>query len=147
MPGIDHAVLGQLTQAGGAAGNLFNLLDLLSGGTISNFSILAMGVYPYITAQIIIQLLIPIIPALERRMKENPREGQTLDGKVDRHPDHPDGALSAIGQINIFNQLAGGQSILVNWGFTGPNLLPTLATLLSDDRRHDVRHLAGSADL
>ena len=90
-----------------------------------------MGVYPYITAQIIIQLLVPIIPALERRMKENPREGQTLHGKMDDHPDRPDGALSAIGQINIFNQLAGGQSILGNWGFTGANLLPTLATLLS----------------
>ena len=64
----------QSRSMGGAGCSLFNLLDLLSGGTISNFSILAMGVYPYITAQIIIQLLVPIIPALDRRMKDNPRK-------------------------------------------------------------------------
>src|SRR5512143_1956096 len=76
VPGINRAVIQSIVQSPGAAGSLFGLLDLLSGGTISNFSILAMGVYPYITAQIIIQLLMPIIPALERRFKENPREGQ-----------------------------------------------------------------------
>jgi preprotein translocase subunit SecY len=59
---------------------------------MSNFSILAMGVYPYITAQIIIQLLIPIIPALEARMKEDPRQGRSWMEKWTIHPDHPDGA-------------------------------------------------------
>jgi preprotein translocase subunit SecY len=56
VPGIDQAVLSQLGQQQGAGSNLINLLDLLSGGTMSNFSVLAMGVYPYITAQIILQL-------------------------------------------------------------------------------------------
>ena len=65
VPGVNREVLQSLASGGGAGSNLFNLLDLLSGGTVSNFSILAMGVYPYITAQIIIQLLTPIIPALE----------------------------------------------------------------------------------
>lgn len=131
VPGINPTVLKSLATAGGAAGNLFNLLDLLSGGTVSHFSILAMGVYPYITAQIIIQLLVPIIPALERKLKEDPKGGQlwmerwTVIGTV------PMAALSAVGQINIFNQLAGGQSILVNFGFSGPALLPTLSTLSS----------------
>ena len=69
VPGINRAVIQSIATSGGAGANLFNLLDLLSGGTISNFSILAMGVYPYITAQIIIQLLVPIIPALERRIE------------------------------------------------------------------------------
>lgn len=131
VPGINQAVLGQLSRSGGAAGNLFNLLDLLSGGTVSHFSILAMGVYPYITAQIIIQLLIPIIPALEQRMKDNPRESQTFMEKWTVILTVPMAALSAIGQINIFNQLAGGQSILNQYGFTGAALVPTLATLLS----------------
>src|SRR5450756_737464 len=122
VPGIDPTVLKSLATAGGAAGNLFNLLDLLSGGTVSHFSVLAMGVYPYITAQIIIQLLVPIIPALERKLKEDPKGGQlwmerwTVIGTV------PMAALSAVGQINIFNQLAGGQSILVNFGFSGAAL-------------------------
>ncbi len=131
VPGINHTVLNSLAQAQGAAGNLFNLLDLLSGGTVSHFSILAMGVYPYITAQIIIQLLIPIIPALERKMKENPREGQSWMERWTVILTVPMALLSAIGQINIFTQLAGGQSVLINYGFTGTALLPTVTTLLS----------------
>lgn len=132
VPGINRAVIEQLATGGGAAGTLFNLLDLLSGGTVSRFSILAMGVYPYITAQIILQLLIPIIPALERRMKEDPRQAQSWMEKWTMILTVPMAALSAVGQINIFNTMAGGgQSILYNFGFTGANLIPTLATLLA----------------
>lgn len=131
VPGINRAALQSIASAGGAAGNLFNLLDLLSGGTVSNFSILAMGVYPYITAQIIIQLLVPIIPALERKLKDNPREGQKWMERWTVILTVPMAALSAVGQINIFNSLTGGQSILANYGFSGAALLPTLATLVS----------------
>jgi preprotein translocase subunit SecY len=131
VPGINHSVLSQLATTGGAAGSLFNLLDLLSGGTVSRFSILAMGVYPYITAQIIITLLIPIIPALERRMKENPKEAQTFQEKWTVILTIPMALLSAVGQINIFNSLVQGQSILNHFGFTGANLLPTTTTLVA----------------
>jgi preprotein translocase subunit SecY len=131
VPGINHTVLGSLSTAGGAAGNLFNLLDLLSGGTVSHFSILAMGVYPYITAQIILQLLIPIIPSLERRLKDNPREAQTWQEKWTVILTIPMALLSAIGQVNIFTQLAGGQQVLTHWGLTGDALIPTVAVLTS----------------
>ncbi len=131
VPGINREVLAALSQSGGAAGNLFNLLDLLSGGTVSNFSILAMGVYPYITAQIILQLLVPIIPALEAKMKENPREGRQWMERWTVILTVPMAFLSAIGQINIFNSMTGGQSILNNFGFSGAALLPTMATLIS----------------
>jgi preprotein translocase subunit SecY len=130
VPGVDQAVLKSLGTTGGAGGNLFNLLDLLSGGTVSHFSILAMGVYPYITAQIILQLLIPIIPSLERRLKENPREGQTWMEKWTVILTIPMAALSAIGQVNIFAQLAGGQAVLKHWGFTGANLVPSVTALV-----------------
>lgn len=132
VPGINRSVIESLATGGGVGTNLFNLLDLLSGGTVSRFSILAMGVYPYITAQIILQLLIPIIPALERRMKDNPRDAQSWMEKWTMILTVPMAALSAIGQINIFNTMAGsGQSILYHYGFTGTNLLPTLTTLLA----------------
>ncbi|MEM5776044.1 MAG: hypothetical protein AAGU05_13665, partial [Anaerolineaceae bacterium] len=122
-----------LSAAGGAGGQLFNLLDMLSGGTVSNFSILAMGVYPYITAQIIIQLLTPIIPALERKLKENQREGRKWMEKWTVILTIPMALLSAIGQINIFNSMAAqmGASSLMAFGFTGEHLLPTVTTLLS----------------
>lgn len=133
VPGVNREVLQTLSQGGGAGAGLFNLLDMLSGGTVSNFSVLAMGVYPYITAQIIIQLLTPIIPALERRLKENQREGRKWMEKWTVILTIPMALLSAVGQINIFNSLAmgGGQAPLMNFGFTGEALLPTISTLLS----------------
>ena len=71
VPGADKDVMAQILSAGGATGNLINILDLLSGGTVSRFSVLAMGVYPYITAQIILQLLTPIIPSRARRARSS----------------------------------------------------------------------------
>jgi preprotein translocase subunit SecY len=68
VPGVNREALAQIMAGGaaaGGAGTLVGLLDLLSGGTVSNFSVMAMGVYPYITAQIILQLLVPIIPRLQ----------------------------------------------------------------------------------
>ena len=130
VPGVNRALAAQLTQQTGAAGNLIGLLDLLSGGAVSHFSILAMGVYPYITAQIILQLLQPVIPSLERMMKDDPRAGQKWMEKWTMILTIPMALLSAIGQINIFNSQLGG-SILTNWGFTGVQLLPTVTAVIS----------------
>lgn len=132
VPGINREVIRSISEMGGAGASLFNLLDLLSGGTISNFSILAMGVYPYITAQIIIQLLVPIIPALDRRIKDNPREGRQLMERWTTLLTIPMALLSAIGQVNIFNSMATAGSILTfNFGLTGNSLMPTLTLLFS----------------
>lgn len=134
VPGIDREAIQRLAQVDNPARALFGLFDLLSGGTMSNFSILAMGVYPYITAQIILQLLIPIIPALEARMKDDPRQGRIWMEKWTIILTIPMAVLSAIGQINIFNSFAGQLglgSILQNYGFAGAALLPTLTTLIT----------------
>ncbi len=129
VPGINQAVLSQLANVQGAAGNLVNLLDLLSGGTISSFSILAMGVYPYITAQIILQLLGPIIPALERRMKENPTEYQKWQERWTVILTVPMALLSAIGQVNIFASLVQQPVSTVLAGFGGTEILRTVTPL------------------
>jgi len=132
VPGINRAVIASIFQQQSTASSLLSVFDLLSGGTLSNFSILAMGVYPYITAQIIIQLLVPIIPSLEKRMQDNPKEGRKLMEKWTVLLTVPMGALSALGQIQLFNQLTTGGSILnYQFGFSGGNLLPTLTTLIS----------------
>lgn len=129
-PGIDSAALAALQQRLSATGgNFFNFLDLLSGGTVSRFSLLSMGVYPYITAQIIIQLLIPIIPALQKRMEENPTEGRKWMEKWTYYLTVPMAALSAIGQINIFNSLT--TTPVLDFGFTGAKLLPSVTALLA----------------
>jgi len=132
VPGINRDVIASIFQQQSAASSLLGVFDLLSGGTLSNFSILAMGVYPYITAQIIIQLLIPIIPSLERRMQENPKEGRKLMEKWTILLTIPMAILSALGQIQLFNQLTTGGSILnYQFGFSGVSLLPTLTTVVS----------------
>ncbi|MBM3153134.1 MAG: preprotein translocase subunit SecY, partial [Chloroflexi bacterium] len=133
VPGIDGDALVQLTSSLASTGTFFDFLDLLSGGTVSNFSLLSMGVYPYITAQIILQLLVPIIPPLQRRMEEDPRQGRKLQEKWTYYLAVPMAALSAIGQINIFNSYANQAQInqIVAFGFTGTLWLSSLATLLS----------------
>jgi preprotein translocase subunit SecY len=103
---VDREALQAFFQAQGGQGGFIGFLNLLSGGTISNFSLLSMGVYPYITAQIILQLLIPIIPALQRRMQEDQREGRRWMEKWTYYLCVPMAMLSAVGQINIFNSLA-----------------------------------------
>ncbi|HOA21603.1 MAG TPA: preprotein translocase subunit SecY [Anaerolineaceae bacterium] len=130
VPGIDRATVAALTNLKGTQGNLINLLDVLSGGAVSNFSILAMGVYPYITAQIILQLLQPIIPALEKKMRDDPREGRIWMEKWTVILTIPMALLSAFGQINIFNQML-GSSIITNWGFTAGKLMPTLTAIFA----------------
>ncbi len=130
VPGVDRTALDQILQGGGAIGTLVGLLDLLSGGTVSNFSVMAMGVYPYITAQIIIQLLVPIIPALQKRMQEDPREGRKWMEKWTLILAIPMAALQAIGQINIFNASA-PVPVIPNFGFSGGNLLPTMTIIIS----------------
>jgi len=131
VPGVNREAIASIMGGGGAGSTFINLLDLLSGGTVSNFSVLAMGVYPYITAQIILQLLTPIIPAMQKRMEEDPREGQKWMEKWTIILAVPMAALQAIGQINIFTSLAGGTPILENYGWTGSDLLPTITVVLS----------------
>lgn len=131
VPGANPDVITQIMQGGGAQGNFINLLDLLSGGTVSNFSVLAMGVYPYITAQIILQLLVPIIPAMQKRMEEDPREGRKWMEKWTLILAVPMAALQAIGQINLFSQFTGGVPILDDFGLTGGNILSSLAVVAS----------------
>ena len=72
VPGVDLVTLSEQTQTEGIAG----LIDLISGGAFSRFSIFAMSVTPYITASIVIQLLGMIIPSLEQLTKEGGEEGR-----------------------------------------------------------------------
>jgi preprotein translocase subunit SecY len=129
VPGVDRAAIQQILGGAGSGQNLFNLLDLLSGGTVSNFSVLAMGVYPYITAQIILQLLVPIIPAFQRRMEDDPREGRKWMEKWTYFLALPMAAVNAIGQIALFRQYAQpGRDVLTYQ--LGLNL-PTVTTIIT----------------
>ncbi|MDK1027899.1 MAG: preprotein translocase subunit SecY [Anaerolineae bacterium] len=128
-PGVNPEALRAFSESASSQGTFLGFLDLLSGGTVSRFSVLAMGVYPYITAQIILQLLTPIIPALKERMQDDPREGRKWMEKWTYLLPVPMAALSAIGQINIINALA--PQPLIEFGLSGSALLPSITVLLS----------------
>jgi preprotein translocase subunit SecY len=131
IPGANRAAIASIISGGGAGGTFLGILDMLSGGTVSNFSVLAMGVYPYITAQIIIQLVVPIIPALQAKMEDDPQEGRKWMEKWTYIMAVPMAALQAVGQIRIFGSLAGGIQIIDNFGFSGSSLIPSLAIIAS----------------
>ena len=133
VPGINGAALKSLMGNLNNSGSFFAFLDLLSGGTVSHFSLLSMGVYPYITAQIILQLLTPIFPALQRKMEEDPREGRKWQEKWTYYLAVPMAALSALGQINIFNSYStqSGGAQVVPFGFTSTLWLPSLTVLIT----------------
>jgi preprotein translocase subunit SecY len=127
VPGVDReAIAGVLT---GSGQSLFGLLDLLSGGTVSNFSVLAMGVYPYITAQIILQLITPLIPSLQQRMEDDPREARKWQEKWTYYLAVPMASLTAFGQIRIFEQYTTGTGSVLTFNF-GLNL-PTVTVILT----------------
>jgi preprotein translocase subunit SecY len=127
VPGVDQDALNRLFTSSSPIGTLAGIINLLSGGSVSNFSVLAMGVYPYVTAQIILQLLIGVIPALERIMRE---EGSAGRKKIERYTyilTVPMAALSAIGQIRIFE--SGGTPIITNFGVDGLATLSVIVTM------------------
>jgi preprotein translocase subunit SecY len=76
VPGVDTQALGQAFEQNAILG----FLDLFSGGALKNLSIAALGVYPYITASIVIQILTPAVPQL----KELSQEGEFGRQKINQ---------------------------------------------------------------
>ncbi|MEX2395236.1 MAG: preprotein translocase subunit SecY, partial [Actinomycetota bacterium] len=69
-PGIDHAAVQQLVDRGREAGGVVSFLNLFSGGALTRFAIFGLGIMPYITASIIMQLLAVVIPRIEEWQKQ-----------------------------------------------------------------------------
>src|SRR5260221_7077068 len=108
-------------------GQLLGLLDVFSGGSLQQFSIVAMGVYPYITATIVMQLLQPIIPALENMMREG-ESGRFRFSQITRLVTVPLAFLQAIGSAAIFVKFG----VLTNFNLFDPQYtLESLSILLA----------------
>ena len=131
LPGVNREVLDQIFRSTDQ-NVLLSLLNFFSGGALSQFSVMAMGVYPYITASIIMQLLQPIVPQLEALTKEGDQGRQVLN-RYTHYLTIPLAILQAIGQSTLLSRPFGGgtQAVLTNWGFSGEALLPTLTIIIS----------------
>ncbi len=122
--GVNRAALQALIEGNNG---LVGVLNLLSGGAVQNFSVIANGVYPYITASIIFQLLLPIIPSLEQLQREP--GGQEKIETYTYYLAIPMAILQSVSQINIFNALLGnGQSIIPGFG---SDLLLTITVVVT----------------
>src|SRR5216683_4212811 len=125
-PGINTAVLEQLfTQS---AGSVLGIFDLFSGGNFRRLTIFALGIMPYITSSIILQLMTVVFPYLERLQKE----GELGRRKITQYTRYLTIVLSIIQSFTIAQTLQaaagpGGQSMVYHpgWGFT----LMTILTL------------------
>src|SRR5207302_1355838 len=125
-PGINEAVLQQMFQQ--AAGSVLGIFDLFSGGNFRKLTIFALGIMPYITSSIILQLMTVVFPYLERLQKE----GELGRRKITQYTRYLTIVLSVIQSFTIAQTLqaaAGpnGQSMVYHpgWGFT----LMTILTL------------------
>ncbi|MBS0647939.1 MAG: preprotein translocase subunit SecY [Verrucomicrobia bacterium] len=82
VPGINGDLAVRLFHhATGGSQNLFQLMDVFSGGAFAHMTIIALGVMPYISASIIMQLLMALVPSLQREIKESPDQGRRKMGK------------------------------------------------------------------
>lgn len=98
VPGVDPAGISDLL----ASNQFLGLLNVFSGGTLSNFSVVALGVAPYITASIIVQLLGMIFPQIEEMQKEE--QGRAKLNRWTRYAVVPLALIQAYGIISIFQQ-------------------------------------------
>lgn len=107
IPGVNASGLAAFFE-----GNQFlGLLNIFSGGGLSNFSIAMLGVGPYITASIIMQLLTMIVPSLKELQKESGEAGRTKINQYTRFLTIPLAVLSGFGTIRLL-QSQGGAEIL-----------------------------------
>lgn len=110
---------------------LAQLLNIFAGGALQNFSVAAMGVYPYITATIIMQLLQPVIPALEELSKEG-EQGRIKLNRYQMWLTIPLAMLQSYGQtLALENGLGAGQSLFRTPFNIVENFLPTFAIIIS----------------
>ncbi len=96
VPGINAAVLKEFLAGAGGAGNLFGMFDLFVGGNFGRASVFALGIMPYITTSIVIQLLGGVLPFFERLKKEG-AEGQKKINQYTRYGTVAVAAFQAIG--------------------------------------------------
>ena len=122
VPGVQSDALQTVFDSNAVLG----FLNIFSGGALENLSVAALGVYPYITATIVMQLATPLIP----RLAALQQEGEAGRNRIQQYTHWltvPLAALQGYAQLLLIQQFGGISDI----GFTGGNALPTIATIIS----------------
>ncbi|NDC60876.1 MAG: preprotein translocase subunit SecY [Betaproteobacteria bacterium] len=111
VPGIDPNQLAQLFK--GQQNGILNLFNMFSGGALSRFSILALGIMPYISASIIIQLMSYVVPSMEALKKE----GEAGRRKITQYTRYGTLALALFQSLGIAMALESSAGLVISPGF------------------------------
>jgi len=111
VPGIDPVQLQQLFQ--GQQGGILSLFNMFSGGALSRFTVFALGIMPYISASIIMQLMTYVVPTLEALKKE----GEAGRRKITQYTRYGTLALALFQSLGIALALEGSPGLVLNPGF------------------------------
>ena len=111
VPGIDPAQLQQFFK--GQEGGILNLINMFSGGALSRFTIFALGIMPYISASIIMQLLAYVVPAFEQMKKE----GESGRRKITQYTRYGTLGLALFQTISIALALESSPGMVIDPGF------------------------------
>ena len=113
VPGINPDQLRQLFS--GQQGGILNLFNMFSGGALSRFTVFALGIMPYISASIIMQLMTYVVPTFEQMKKE----GQTGQRKITQYTRYGTLALALFQSFGIAVALEASQGLVIapGWGF------------------------------
>jgi len=112
VPGVNRSELREYIEGN----QLLGMLNLFSGSGLTNFSIVALGVYPYITASIIMQLMTPVIPRLNELSNEG-QQGRNVINKYTHYLTVPLAFLQGYGQALLFSRTSvGGVPLLEDFG-------------------------------
>ena len=122
VPGVEREALANFFRDN----ELFGFLDVFSGGALRSLSVVALGVFPYITSSIIMQLMVPVFPQLKEISKEG-ESGRQRINQLTHWLMIPIAAVQGFGQLTVLQR--GGA--ISGVGLTGDTLLPTVAILAS----------------
>jgi preprotein translocase subunit SecY len=111
VPGIDPAQLQQFFK--GQEGGILSLFNMFSGGALSRFTVFALGITPYISASIVIQLMTYVVPTLESLKKE----GESGRRKITQYTRYGTLGLALFQSLSIALALESSAGLVINPGF------------------------------
>ena len=127
IPGVNADALSRAFEDNSSTSAFLGTLNLFSGGGLRQLSVASLGVYPYITASIILQIMIPLIP----RLQALSREGESGRNRIQLYTHYlsvPMAIVQGYSQLLILERLG---VFNIDVGLSGPSALPTFAAVIS----------------
>src|ERR687885_1842068 len=126
-PGVDPDAIQSYFNGSGLGGTVLGLLNIFSGGALSQFALFALGIMPYVTASIILQLMTVVVPRLEQLQKEG-EAGYAKINQYTRYLTIVLAALQSLGYAYLFHREGalpanGGRFVIIVLTLTGGTTL------------------------